>query len=200
MHGTYEQVSKDVATWAGSHGITVHWHKLPPGKAGEFNGLTATMNSGYAPEESAYYLAHTIGSIVRWSLSRAAIQEMFNELRAAKKSKDADPARLERAIERYRAFEIESSEYAVWLLAELRHPDAIASYTNFMRADLEALTEFHRHGKAPVWHDFFARWNKAVAQGIQQVLPFTAKPIPPFQATTIEKQEILQEQGQAEAS
>ena len=43
--------------------------------------------------------------------------------------------------------------------------------------------------------DFFARWNEEVAQGHRQVAPFQAKPIPSFKPVRIEKQEILQEQG-----
>ncbi len=95
----------------------------------------------------------------------------------------------------FRAFETESSEFAVWLLAELGHGDVIPSYTNFMRADLEALTEFHRTGKAPVWRDFFARWNEETADGRRLVLPYQAKQVPPFDPVRIEKQEVLQEQG-----
>jgi hypothetical protein len=121
---------------------------------------------------------------------------MFDALRMAKKAKDADPSRLEQAIERYRAFEIESSEFAVWLLADLGCLEVVPSYTNFMRADLEALTEFHRGGQAPVWRDFFARWNEEVAYGRREVLAFRPKPVPPFRPVQFEKQEILQEQGE----
>jgi hypothetical protein len=120
---------------------------------------------------------------------------MFDELRAAKKERDTDSAGFERAIERYRAFEIESSEFAVWLLAELGNADVIASYTNFMRADLESLTQFHHTGEAPVWREFFARWNDEVAQRPRQVPPFAPKPIPSFVPRRVEKQEILQKQS-----
>lgn len=196
MSEAFERAFQDVKEWAEVHGIRVREDCLSPGKAGEFNGVSATMNRTYGTEERLYYLVHALGSMVRWSWSRAEIQEMFDELRAAKKEKDQEPQRLERAIERYRAFEIESSEFAVWLLGELGHAGVVASYTNFMRADLEALTEFHRRGRAPVWRDFFARWNQEVAAGRRQVAAFAPKPIPAFTPVRTECQEILQEQPQ----
>lgn len=191
----FEKVYRDIRAWGEAHGIRVHEQSLSPEKAGVFDGLSATMNREYEPEERSYYLIHALGSMVSWSLSRLEVQAMFDELRAAKKGREADPARLERAIERYRAFEIESSEFAVWLFSELGHKDVEPSYTNFICADLESLTRFHRGGKAPVWRDFFARWNDDVAEGRRQVPPFQPKPVPPFVPVCVEKQEILQEQG-----
>jgi len=47
-----------------------------------------------------------------------------------------------------------------------------------MRADLEAMTEFHRTGRAPVWHDFFSRWTADVAAGRRYLEPFQVQPIP----------------------
>jgi hypothetical protein len=64
-----------------------------------------------------------------------------------------------------------------------------------MRADLEALTEYHRTGKAPVWRDFFALWNADVASGRRVVTPYTPKPLPAFTPVAIERQEILQKQA-----
>ncbi len=195
MTADFEQVYKDVRAWAGAHGIHVSEQRLPAGKAGEFNGVTATMNSDYAPEERAFYLAHALGSMVRWAMSQDAVQDLFDELRAAKKDRAGQASQLEQAIAAYRAFEIESSDFAVWILGQLGHPDVIPSYTNFMRADLEALTMFHRSGKAPVWRDFYSRWNQDVAQGQRQIEPFHPKPVPPFTPVRTEKQEILQEQA-----
>ena len=165
---------------------------MEPGKAGEFKGISVVMNSSYDVEEQTYYLVHALGSIVRWSLSHQDVQKMFNELRDAKKGDDR--GRLERAIDHYRGFEIESSEFAVWLLAELGHAEVAPSYSNFMRADLEALTEFHRTGKAPVWRDFFSRWNEEVVAGHRQLPSFSPKQIPDFRPCETEKQEILQQQ------
>ena len=195
MTTAFEEVYREARAWAEAHGIKVEQRRLKAQKAGQFDGQSVTMNSEYGPEERLCYLVHALGSMVRWALSRAAVQEMFDELRAARKTRETDPARLEAAIARYRAFEIESSEFAVWLLAELGHAEAVPSYTNFMRADLEALSEFNRDGRAPVWRDFFARWNEEASQGRRQVLPFRPKPIPPFDPVRIENQEILQEQS-----
>ena len=82
----------------------------------------------------------------------------------------------------------------MWLLAEQGHTAVLSLYANFMRADLEALTEFHRSGRAPVWHAFFHHWNEEVARGLRKLLPFIPRPIPPFRPLRIENQEILQEQ------
>lgn len=197
MQSVFEQVYEAVRAWAQRHGVSFHAQRLKPEKAGAFDGVSATMNRDYDKEEVSYYLAHALGSIVFWSRDRPGVQALFDELRDAKKDRANDPARLERAIERYRAFEIESSELAVWLLAELGHGPVVPSYTNFLRADLEALTEFHRRGQAPVWRTFFARWNDDVARGRQPVVPFQPKPIPPFTPAAIENQEILQRQDAA---
>ncbi len=189
----YAQLLHDIEIWAEAHGVRVRSSPLQPEQAGAFNGVSVTLNSRYAAEELAYYLAHALGSIVRWSLSGDVVQGMFDELRAAKADK-SDAARLERAIQAYRALEIESSEFAVWLLAQLGHGAAVPSYTNFMRADLEALTAFHRTGQAPVWRDFFSQWNVEVAAGRQEVPPFHPKPIPSFTPVAIQRQEVLQKQ------
>jgi hypothetical protein len=68
----------------------------------------------------------------------------------------------------------------------------VSAYTNFMRADLEAMTEYHRTGTAPVWEDYFARWNESVADGLKKVPAFRSKPLPAFAPGRIENQEILQ--------
>src|SRR4051794_35780827 len=174
MTDSFERTYQAGRHWAASRGIAIREERLKADKAGEFDGLAVTLNAAYGAEERTYYLVHALGSIVRWSRSRPAVQQMFDELRAAKEHRD-DAGRLERAIERYRTFEVESSEFAVWLLAELGHGDVVPAYTNFMRADLEALTEFHRTGRAPVWRDFFARWNEEVARGVRTVPAFRAK-------------------------
>lgn len=190
----FMQILNDVAAWATTHGIDVRRQALQPEQAGTFDGVSVTLNSAYRADEQTYYLTHTLGSIARWSLSRNAVQDLFDELRAAKADR-GDRVRLTRAIDAYRAFERESSEFAVGLLMKLEQGDAVPSYTNFMRADLEALTEFHRRGQAPVWHEFFARWNRDVASGRREVFPFRPKPMPAFAPVEIEKQEIVQKQS-----
>jgi hypothetical protein len=188
----FEDAYDAVVTWCKSQGIEVQQRSLSSEKAGEFNGVRVVMNGDYDTEQRLYYLTHAVGSIVLWSQDVSAVQRMFDELREAKKTKGADSQRLQQAIERYRAFEIESSELAVWLFEALGHSTVIVSYTNFMRADLEAMTEFHRTGRAPVWRDFFDAWNADVANGRRTVDFFTPKPILPFRPVEIQNQEILQ--------
>jgi hypothetical protein len=183
-----------VCEWATAHGIRVNEEALSPGKAGEFDGLNVTMNRDYEAEERVYYLIHALGSIVLWSLNKVGIAELFSQLRDTKSGKADDPARFETAIAKYRDFEVEASKLAVWLFDQLGNRDKVPSYTNFMRADLEEMTEFHRTGIAPVWSKFFDRWNHEVASGSRHVAPFDPKPIPPFQPVRIERQEILQRQ------
>jgi 23S rRNA G2069 N7-methylase RlmK/C1962 C5-methylase RlmI len=193
---SFVSVYDDVAQWARARGIEVREERMDRDKAGWFDGTSVQMNRAYPKEEQLYYLVHTLGSIVRWSLSRPEVQQMFNNLRDAKKTKGA---RLENAIQAYRAFEIESSEFAVSILKELGHSALISSYSNFMTADLEALTQFHRIGQAPVWRDFFVRWNEEVGCG-RPVADFTPKPVPPFSPVRIERQEIVQKQPEAGCS
>jgi hypothetical protein len=82
----------------------------------------------------------------------------------------------------------------VSILRELGAESDIAAYTNFMRADLEAMTQFHETGQPPVWREFFAHWNAQLATGERSVPPFEARPVGSFQAVRIEKQAILQQQ------
>jgi hypothetical protein len=191
----FERTYEKVRDWANSRGIQVREASLAANKAGKFDGKSVSMNSAFSAEERLYYLAHSLGSIVRWSLSREHVQHMFDELRDAKKNKEKDPARLERALADYQAFETESSRFAVQLLKDLEAADVLPAYTNFMRADLAALTIYHRRGEAPVWRDFFAGWNAEVASGRISILQFRAKRIPAFTPIPIETQEILQKQA-----
>lgn len=184
-----------VRNWAEKRGVRVKEDSLAANKAGEFDGQSITLNSTFTSEERLYYLAHSLGSIVRWSLSQKHVQYMFAELREAKKNKEKDPARLEKALGAYQAFETESSRFAARLLKEVGAAEVLPAYTNFMRADLAALTIFHRNGEAPVWRDFFAGWNADVGGGRIRVLPFGPKPIPDFAPASIETQEILQKQA-----
>jgi hypothetical protein len=187
----FSRALSDVRAVVERRGVRVSQRPLKRELVGVFDGVSVTLNSDYGPEELTFYLAHTVGSIARWSLSGDVVQAMFDELRDAKAGR-ADAARLERAIAAYRAFETESSEFAVWLLDELEHGALVSAYTNFMRADLEAMTEYHRNGTAPVWDDFFARWNEAVAAGLRKVPGFEPNTLPEFTPVRIENQEILQ--------
>jgi hypothetical protein len=188
----FENLIRGVEQWCAAHGISLKEDVLPAEKAGEFTGRSVVMNGDFEPQDRLFYLSHAIGSIVLWSRNKAAVQQMFDELRDAKKNSHSEPHRLDRAIGRYRSFEIQSSELAVSLLDQCGGSDVIGAYTNFMRADLDAMTQFHRTGRAPVWRGFFRKWNGDVLAGRRQVEPFQAKPIPAFQPIEIEKQEILQ--------
>jgi hypothetical protein len=190
----YVRHEETLIDWARHHGIDVGYKRFPDGKAGEFDGLTVFMNPSYESRERLYYAVHAIGSIVIWCRDRDAIQQVFNELREAKKHKSSEPDRFVAAIERYRRFETESSDYAVWILQEIGAGSEIPAYTNLMRADLEAMTQFHEIGQAPVWNEFFARWNSEVTAGERTVNPFEPKRAKDFHAVKIETQEILQRQ------
>lgn len=180
--------------WAEAYGITAGDEKLPRGKAGHFEGVSVTMNLTYSVEERLYYLLHALGSMVLWSADRSAVQAMFDELRSAKA--EGSGPRLELAIDRFRNFETKSSQHGAWLLAELGSPEVIDSYSNFMNADLESITLFHRTGRAPVWTTFFAAWNAERATGDQSRIALQALPIPHFVPQRIETQEILQQQAE----
>jgi hypothetical protein len=79
------------------------------------------------------------------------------------------------------------------VLHEIRHADVVSPYSVFFRADIEAMTIFHRTGKEPRWPDFLADWKARVARGEIRVEPFRPKPVPRFRPVRIEKQEVLQE-------
>jgi hypothetical protein len=192
MEIAFQQVIEALRQWCQANGIQMQERSLPSQQAGEFTGTAIVMNRDFPPEDRLYYLVHALGSIVRWSLSRDAVQRMFDELRDAKEQQDAQPQRFARAVAAYRAFETESSEFAVWLLREVGHAETIPAYTIFMRADLESMTQFHRTGHAPKWGDFFRQWRDDVAAGRRRIEPYQPKPIPPFQPVTTERQEILQ--------
>jgi hypothetical protein len=95
---------------------------------------------------------------------------------------------LERALAPFRAFEVRASEYAVWVLDQVGAAGVVAAYSTFFRADLEAITIFHRTGRAPVWRPFLARWKASM-----DCAPFTPRPVPVFRPVPIERQEVKQQ-------
>jgi hypothetical protein len=180
----------DLERFISDHGIQVRPRKMDVEKPGEFDGPSITINPVHDREALSYYLAHSFGSIYQWSTDFEHAQKVFEALREAKKG----PGSLfEPALERWRVFEQTSSDHAVWVLEELGHGDAVDPYTVFFRADIEAMTVFHRTGKEPRWPDFFADWKKGVERGEIRVEPFRPKPVSRFQPVRIEKQEVLQE-------
>ncbi len=194
MNFSFDDLYRGLRRWATDHGVCPDERPLPAGKAGDFDGLSITMNHDYSAEDKSYYFAHALGSIALWCVD-PTVQAIFDGLRSAKASKTSNPAGLEMAIDRFRGFEIESSQLAVWLLEQVGFRDAVPSYTNFMRADLESITQYHRTGNAPVWRTFFARWNEEARAGQRRVELFHPQEIPQFSPRSIERQEILQEQG-----
>jgi hypothetical protein len=160
---------------------------------GVFDGLSITTNTSYDLETRCHNVAHSFGHIAQWSLDYPRQQRLYDDLHAAKDTKAADPAALERALRRFREYEEEASQYAAWLLARAGDAEALPAFTNFARADIEAIVGLHRDGIAPIWHTFFADWNAKVARGELKVEPFTPKPIPPFVPRAIEPQEVIQE-------
>lgn len=194
MSVEFVRLYKSIRQWAQLRSIQTEDCILPAGKAGEFNGVSVFMNRDYEVEERAYYLLHALGSIVAWSLDKIAVQELFTELDASKRDRMLAAQRLEEALKRYREFEDDSSQFGAGILNDIRFPEFIASYSNFMRADLEALTEFHRHGRAPVWRQFFSHWNDEIAAGRREPILYSGKLIPKFYRTQIATREILQQQ------
>jgi hypothetical protein len=174
-----------------AHGIDVRTRTMDVEKPGEFDGPSVTLNPIQNREALCFYLAHALGSIYQWSTDFEHAKKVFDELRKAKQARES--AAFEEALERWRLFEQTSSDHAVRVLSDIGHADAVQPYTVFFRADLEAMTLFHRTGKEPRWPDFFEVWKAKVASGDIRIEPFEPKPVAPFKPVKIEKQEVLQE-------
>jgi hypothetical protein len=184
---------RDLQRYITPFGIRVCLRTLDIEKPGEFDGLSITINPNYDRESACYYLAHSFGSIVQWSTRFDESRQVFGEIRRATRSRDSDPARLTTAIAAYRRFEETSSEHAVWMLSDAGHASAITPYTVFFRADIEAMTIFHRTGTAPRWRDFYLQWKERARSGDVWVEPFAPKPFGFFAPRKIDTQEVLQE-------
>jgi hypothetical protein len=180
----------DLRRFVTQHGVEVREREMDIEKPGEFDGPTITINPVHDQRACAYYLAHSFGSIYQWSTDFERARKVFDEMRDAKR--DRGP-RFEAALEAWRLFEQTSSEHAVWVLGEIGRAESIDPYTVFFRADIEAMTVFHRTGKEPRWPDFFAEWKERVARRDVQIEPFRPKPVARFRRVRIEKQEVLQE-------
>lgn len=184
------ELFSDLERFVRFHGIHIRDKPMDVEKPGEFDGPTITINPKHERQALAFYLAHSFGSIYQWSTDFEHARKVFGDLHDAKKdSADA----FEPALEQWRLFEQRSSDHAVWVLSEIGHRDEIDPYTIFFRADIEAMTVFHRTGKEPRWPDFFAEWKAKVARGEIRIDPFTPKPIARFRPVRIEKQEVVQE-------
>ena len=190
MFSSRADVFTDLVRFVGSHGIEIREKDMDVEKPGEFDGPTITVNPQHDREALGFYLAHSFGSIYQWSTDFERAQKVFNVLRDAK---CGAASVFETALEDWRQFEATSSDHAVWVLGEIGHPDAIDGYTVFFRADIEAMTVFHRTGKEPRWPEFFTDWKEKVARGEIRIVPFTPKPVERFRPLKIAKQEVVQE-------
>ena len=190
MTSPRSELFQDLERIITSSGVDVRLREMEVEKPGEFDGPSITINPKHDREACCYYLAHSFGSICQWSTDFEHARKVFEQLRDAKCEKGTA---FESALHAWRHFEQTSSEHAVWVLAETDHPEAIEPYTIFFRADIEAMTVFHRTGKEPRWPDFFAEWKAKVARGDVRIEPFRPKPVPRFRPVRIEKQEVLQE-------
>ena len=178
------------------HGVHIRERRMEVEKPGEFDGPSITINPVHERQACCYYLAHSFGSIYQWSTDFAYAQTVFNELRDAKAEREAgghDQGRFEAGLRAWRLFEQTSSDHAVWTLEHIGYAGTVEPYSVFFRADIEAMTIFHRTGKEPRWPDFFAEWKQKVASGEIRVEPFRPKPVARFRPARIEKQEVLQE-------
>jgi hypothetical protein len=189
----FQDVFAALAARIQSYGIRIVQEKMDAETAGKFDGPSITINTAHDLEARCYYLAHSFGSIVRWSIASNEAQHTFSELRRAKAVRDRDPERFERALERFAAFEEGASEHAVWLLADIGYAGVIEGYTRFFRADLDAMRIYHRKGVAPRWPEFFAEWQATVARQGTTVAPYCPRAVPSFAPVRIEEQEVLQE-------
>jgi len=184
-----------VTAWAARRGILVSSRVFPLNKAAEFDGQSVVLNPQHDEQSRAFYLVHSLGSIVGWSLDVDGVRALFDELRDAKHGRTTEPMRLDDAVGRFRQFEERASEYSVQILTDVDSAWAIPSFSLFFRADLEAMTIFHRTGRAPVWPDFLAQWQEAVATGRRALELFAPREIPPFVPRSFPKQEVMQERG-----
>jgi len=191
---TSKAIFETLAEAIRGYGVEVRLKDMDIEKPGEFDGLSITINPKHDVESATYYLAHSFGSIFQWSTRHEYAGRVFSEIRDARKERSKDPGRFEQALGQYRQFEETSSDHAVWMLGRIGHAESIEPYTVFFRADLEAMTQFHKTGKEPPWPEFFAEWRRKVAAGEVRVEPFHAKPVDPFQPVKIAPQEVLQEQ------
>jgi hypothetical protein len=190
--GRFENLFHDLQRYIVGYGVRVPLKAMDVEKPGEFDGLSITINPAHDPEARSYYLAHAFGSIIQWSTDFKAAQKVFQELRRVAGRRTESPGRFEEALKAYRRFEETSSEHAVWLLEQSGHRAAIRPYTVFFRADIEAMTIFHRTGHSPRWPDFYAQWKRRTNAGELWLEPFTPRSFSRLTPVHIDTQEVLQ--------
>lgn len=193
MGGAFDSLFHDLKGYIVAYGVAVPLKTMDVETPGEFDGLSIAINPLHHPESRSYYLAHAFGSIVQWSTDFKAAEKVFKELRAATRSRQQQPDRFEEALKAYCRFEQTSSEHAVWMFEQIGCRRAIRPYTVFFRADLAAMTIFHRTGHSPRWPQFYAQWKRRAKSGDVWVKPFTPKPFSRFQPVRIEQQAVWQQ-------
>jgi hypothetical protein len=173
-------------------GVSVKSKRLGPETTGVFDGLGIVTNSLCDIETQCHNMVHAFGHVAQWSLETARCRELYETLYAAKDRKREDRPALERALEAFRLYEEQASEYAAWLLIYTGNATALESFTRFARADIEAIVIYHRDGVPPIWSEFFTAWQARAARGEIAVNDFVPRPIPPFTPRPIEPQEVVQ--------
>ena len=173
-------------------GVCVKCQQLGPETTGVFDGLSITTNSGCDRQTQCHNMGHAFGHILQWSLEGTRCRRLYETLYSAKDRKLEYPLALERALDEFRMYEEEASGYAAWLLIDTGNRAALASFTPFARADIEAIVSYHRDGVAPIWSEFFAVWQARAAAGEISVKDFAPRQIPPFTPVLIEPQEVVQ--------
>jgi len=173
--------------------VRVEARRLGPETTGVFDGLSITTNSDCDWETRCHNLVHSIGHIAQWCLAFDEHRTLYDELYAAQARKREDPRPLEHALQRFREYEEEASQYGAWLLDATGWAEALPAFTVFARADIEAIVGLHRDGIAPIWHEFFADYQTRIARGELAARPFEPKPIPTFTPRLIQSQEVIRE-------
>jgi hypothetical protein len=189
----FETLFEDLKRYIEGYGVRVPLKTMDIETPGEFDGLSITINPRHDAEARSYYLAHAFGSIVQWSTDFESAKKVFDEMREARSHRQKDPEGFEAALKAYRRFEQTSSAHAVWTLEQVGHSRAVRPYTVFFRADLEAMTIFHKTGHSPRWPEFYPQWKRLARSGEVWVEPFTPKPFSRFTPVRIPMQEVLQQ-------
>src|SRR3954454_5305031 len=98
MTPTLDDLDRALRRWSGEHGITVRDFVLGPETPGSFDGPNITINPVYDPESQAFILAHSIGSVIVWTLDHARSRAAYDDLRAAKRNRETHRERFEQAL------------------------------------------------------------------------------------------------------
>jgi len=172
-------------------GVAVRREILGPETTGIFDGTSITMNATCDLETQCHNMGHAFGHIIQWSIAEVKCQQLYDELYRAKDRAAEAPTELERALQAFREYEEDASRYAVGLLLEVDCAWAIPAFTNFARADIEAIVSYHHTGTAPIWDEFFAKWRDDVKRGVIHIAPFGPLAIPSFTPIGITPQQVV---------